>query len=82
MRAYDLETYDRAIANPVADQEKVYVDLLMATNPKTARNPKSYVKKAEPVPVGPEMVSGSNPEKGQASMPKPVQGIKGLPQNI
>jgi len=82
MRAYDLETYDRAIANPVADQEKVYVDLLMATNPKTARNPKAYVKKAEPIPSGPEMVSGSSPEKGQASMPKPATGMKGLPQNI
>jgi len=82
IRAYDLETYDRAIANPVADQEKVFVDLLMATNPKTARNPKSYVKKQEPIPSEPEMVSGSSPEKGQASMPKPATGMAGLPQNI
>ncbi len=83
IRAFDLETYDRAIANPVADQEKVFIDLLMATNPKTARDPKSYVKPPQPAPVaGPEMISGSAPEKGQASMPKPVQGIKGLPQNM
>lgn len=84
IRAYDIETYDRAIANPVADQEKIFVELLMATNPKTARDPKSYVKKPEPVlsPMSPEMVSGSNPEKGQASMPKPSTGMKGLPQNI
>ena len=83
VRAFDLETYDRAIANPVADQEKIFTDLLMGTNPKTARNPKSYVKKEAPMPTqGPEMVSGSNPQPGQASMPKPTTGAKGLPQNI
>lgn len=84
IRAYDIETYDRAIANPVADQEKIFVDLLMATNPKTARNPKAYIKKEEPVlsPMSPEMVNSSNPQKGQASMPKPATGMKGLPQSI
>lgn len=82
IRAFDLETYDRAIANPVANQEKIFVDLLMATNPKTARDPRAYVTPPVPAPVGPEMVSGSSPEKGQASMPKPVQGIKGLPQGM
>lgn len=82
IRAFDLETYDRAIASPVADQEKIFTDLLMGTNPKTARNPKSYVKKVEPVPAGAEMVAGSNPQEGQASMPKPATGAKGLPQNI
>lgn len=84
IRAYDLETYDRAIANPVADQEKIFTDLLMGTNPKTARNPKAYIKKEEPVlsPMSPEMVNSSNPQKGQASMPKPSTGMKGLPQNI
>lgn len=48
MRAMDLETYDRAIANPVADQEKVFTDLLMATNPKTSRDPSAYVSKQSP----------------------------------
>lgn len=81
IRAFDIETYDRAIASPVADQEKIFVDLLMATNPKTARDPKSYLKKQEPV-VGPEMISGSAPEKGQASMPKPENRSGELPQNI
>lgn len=82
IRAFDLETYDRAIANPVADQEKVFTDLLLATNPKTARSPKSYVKKEEPIPSSPEMINGSAPEKGQASMPKPVSNAGKLPQNI
>lgn len=83
IRAFDIETYDRAIANPVADQEKIFVDLLMSTNPKTARNPKSYVKKETPAPIsGPEMINGSAPEKGQASMPKPENRSGELPQNI
>ena len=83
IRAFDIETYDRAIANPVADQEKIFVDLLMATNPKTARNPKSYIKAPEPIiPSSVEMVANSFPEKGQASMPKPSTGGNPLPQNI
>lgn len=47
-RAYDLETYDRAIQNPIANQEEVFVDLLMATNPKTIRDPDKYVQKQQP----------------------------------
>lgn len=82
IRAFDLETYDRAIASPVADQEKIFTDLLMGTNPKTARDPKSYVKKVEPVIACPEMVNSSNPEKGQASMPKPESRAGKLPQNL
>ena len=49
-RAFDLETYDRAINSPVADQEKLYKDLLMGSNPKTARDPGKYVVKAPPMP--------------------------------
>lgn len=44
-RAFDLETYDRAIMSPVADQEALYKDLLMGSNPKTARDPDTYVAK-------------------------------------
>ncbi len=84
IRAFDIETYDRAIANPVADQEKIFTDLLMATNPKTARDPKAYVTKAPPQPetTDTEMVNSSNPKKGQASMPKPEVRAGKLPQNV
>lgn len=47
-RALDIETYDRAIASPVVDQESVFKDLLMSTNPKTARDPDKYVMQAQP----------------------------------
>lgn len=44
----NLETFDRAINSSVADQEAIYTDLLMASNPRTAKNPEKYVKKVLP----------------------------------
>ena len=61
-RAFDLETYDRAIASPVADQEALYKDLLMSSNPKTARDPDAYVTKQQP--VQPDQQAG---QSGKAS---------------
>ena len=80
MRAFDLETYDRAIASPVADQEKIFTDLLMATNPKTSRDPKAYVKQQQPtVTPGPQQ----NPAQ-QNGQPTPMSNSGGnkLPQEM
>lgn len=41
-RAYGLEFYDRAIANPKADQEEVYRRLLQ-TDPVAKKNPDKYI---------------------------------------
>ena len=65
--AYDLETFDRAIQSPVADQEALYKDLLMATNPKTARDPDRYVVKQPPATLG----IGSTVEAGALGAPAP-----------
>ena len=86
-RAYDLETYDRAIASPVADQEKVFTDLLMASNPKTARNPKEYLKEEEPAPaaqLGPDgkPLPGQQANGGSIAKPNVPIGGKGLPQSM
>ena len=62
-RAFDLETYDRAVASPVADQEKIFVDLLMGSNPKTATNPEKYVMKQQP------MMPEQTPANGQPGTP-------------
>ena len=64
-RAFDLETYDRAIASPVANQEKLFKDLLMASNPKTERNAGDYIMKTQPAPVA------ANAQPGTPSAPKP-----------
>lgn len=85
IRAFDLETYDRAIANPVADQEKIFVDLLMSTNPKTSRDPKAYVKKEEiimPQPTNTPGQVGSAPAPLGTPSPAKVQQQNKLPQNI
>ena len=65
-RAYDLETYDRAIGSPVANQEEIFKDLLMSSNPKTERNPDKYVMKQE-APVMQE----ANGQPGKPSASKP-----------
>lgn len=95
IRAYDLETYDRAINNPMADQEMLYKDLLLSTNPKTSRNPDKYVKKQEPVPQQSDQ-NGQNPpqgppqpgqasapaQRGKPSMAKPFNAAGKLPQAV
>lgn len=76
-RAFDLETYDRAINSPVADQEKLYTDLLMGSNPKTARDPKDYVAKQQPAtapqmgPDGQPVAPGQQPQGGSVAKPTP-----------
>lgn len=72
-RAYDIETYDRAIASPVADQEKIFTDLLMSSNPKTARNPQKYVMKQQPLPPQQQEANGQ-PGKPSASKPSSPSG--------
>ena len=67
-RAFDLETYDRAINSPVADQEALYKHLLMGSNPKTARNPDEYVMKQQ-LPTG--EASAINPATQGGSIAKP-----------
>lgn len=75
-RAFNLETFDRAINSPVADQELIFTDLLMASNPKTARDPSKYVKKAEPAP----QQSDPNAEQTMRTPAKPTSGVDKLPQ--
>ena len=73
-RLFMLETYDRAINNPTADQEAIYKDLLLSTNPKTAKNPDKYVTKQAPggAPQGGPMGQIANMMQGQQpSQPTP-----------
>ncbi len=52
-KQFDLETYDRAIMNPMADQEEVY-RLLLSTNNTTRKNPDKYiVKQQDPMQSSP-----------------------------
>lgn len=76
-RAYDLETYDRAINSPVADQESLYKDLLMGSNPKTARDPDAYVAKAPPAASTIPQVSPGGLGASAPGVPTPEPAPKG-----
>ncbi len=72
-RAYDIETFDKAIQSPVANQETLYKDLLMGSNPKTARDPDKYVMKQQPLPPqGPDQ--GQQKNGGSLAKPNPPIG--------
>ena len=45
-RQFNLEVYDRAINNPVADQEAIF-ELLLESTPTTQKDPKKFIKKQE-----------------------------------
>lgn len=81
-RAFDLETYDRAINNPMADQEKLFTDLLLSTNPRTARDPKRYVKASQPEGMDALLQgAGQQPQGGSIAKPNaPLGAGQKLPQ--
>jgi len=58
-RAFSLELYDRAVNNPIADQEEIY-KILLSTNPKTNKEPDKYIVKQEPMQQA-ALASGEQP---------------------
>lgn len=77
IRAFDLETYDRAIMNPVADQEKIFIDLLMSSNPKTSRDPSAYVQKQAP-PTAPGGPAPAGTQPTPTAVPSPAAPTSGM----
>jgi hypothetical protein len=66
-RQLDLETYDRAIMNPMADQEEIF-KLLLSTNPHTKRNPDKYIAQQTQQPPQPMLPNGMG--QGQQQQPQ------------
>lgn len=81
-RAFDLETYDRAVASPVADQEKIFTDLLMSSNPKTERNPERYVMKQKPSIPAMQPANGQPGTPSAAKPANPSQSLATKPQSF
>jgi hypothetical protein len=79
-RAYGLELYDRAILNPVIDQELITKDLLLGSNPKTKKDPDKYIKKQSAMvpPAGPGVNIPGQPSPG-AKPPGAGQMAAGMP---
>ncbi len=74
LKALDIETYDRLVQNPSANQDEA-LKLLLSTNPKTKKQPEKYIMKQEP-----QMIQGQNPASGSvspiaAAMSKPPSPI-------
>lgn len=62
-RAFSLELYDRAIANPLANQEEIY-KILLSTDPTTRKEPQKYIVKNQNVqnsPLNPIQKGGGSP---------------------
>ncbi len=83
-RAFDLETYDRLIMNPMADQEEA-LRLLLMTNPKTKKDPDKFVSQQntnDPLAMATAQAKGQQqPPNGQqpqpamaGAMPQPGNG--------
>lgn len=70
-RAFNLETYDRAVMNPLVDQELITKDLLLSGNPKTKKDPARYIK------VQPQQPEQSMMGLNQPGNPSPT--AKGAP---
>jgi len=67
-RSMNLEEYDRAINNPLADQEAIFRDLLLGSYETTKNEPEKYMKKAD---AAPPMDASMMGEPGPASgLPK------------
>jgi hypothetical protein len=79
-KAYDLETYDRAVQNPVANQEEVF-KLLLSTNKKTRRQTDKYIVQVQPQPtvMNPD-AQGGMPAAGNSPL-KSAMG-KGQPSKL
>lgn len=85
-RAFLLEEYDRAIANPILDQEQVTRDFLLGAYPKSRKDPDKYF--AQPTPNAmpqtmlPQAAQGSGANGGGQPLNaiKGIRGSNGLPQ--
>jgi len=78
-RAYKLELYDRAIQNPMADQEKVFKDFLLGAY-KDVKEPDDYIQQQQPQQGGqggqmPQLVPGQKPQ----AQPSPIAAMSRMP---
>lgn len=76
-RAFSLELYDRAIANPMANQEEIY-KILLSTDPTTKKDPDKYMA-PQPTPGAAPMMPGMEGELPQAGN-SPLNAMGGKKQ--
>ena len=79
-RAMNLETYDRALMNPMANQEEIFKTLLLSTNPKTKKDPDKYTTKPQPM-MG-QMQQPGMPQQSGSPLGNIINQKGGLPQGM
>lgn len=70
-RAYNLEVYDRAIANPVANQQAVF-ELLLQSTPTTRKDPHKFIQQEQLGQSPLDMAKQAMSLQGQGA-PQPMQ---------
>jgi len=82
-KAFNLELYDRAIQNPLANQEQVTRDLLFGSYDATKGNTDKYIAKPQPAnPLAPPVLPGQSQALPQATgqqQPSPLKKLIGGP---
>lgn len=79
-KQFDLETYDRAILNPVADQEEIY-RLLLSTNDTTRKDPDKYIAKQDPTQQQGGPMQGLTPQQMSPIMGPQQKANPAAPQS-
>ena len=60
MKAYNLEAYDRMIANPMANQEEAF-RMLLSSYDVTKRNPDKFIMEQQPMQMNPMQLNNNQP---------------------
>ena len=89
-RAFKLEIYDRAINNPLADQEGIFKDFLLGAYPQTVKDSSKYIQKQSNNPVAnmpgldglkPNQPNNNMPAAGNSPL-NAMAGKQALPQTM
>lgn len=67
-RAYDLELYDRLLANPLSDQEE-NLRMLLSAYPRTRRNPEKLIKSQGAMDPLAQIEGGKSPDGAELDQP-------------
>ena len=76
-RAYNLEVYDRAINNQIANQEAV-LELLLESTPTTKKNPSKFIQKQNSAQAGQPQIPGQPAQQQNPAMA--AMSMQGTPQ--
>lgn len=78
-RAFMLEEYDRAIQNPLLDQEQVTKDFLLSAYPKSKKDVEKYFKKQTQAPTNPlDQIKNQMTQNSMQQQPAQPQGATPL----